>query len=569
LLVVFLTAGIAFAQTNTHSITRSTVLAAEKIAGLDFSDAEVDLMLRGLNGQLDDYETLRRFPLSNGVPPALQFNPLPVGFKFETQRRKFRASPLPRVKLPAKLDDLAFLSIGELASLLKSRQLTSEQLARFSLDRLKRHGPSLECVVTLTEELALAQARRADREIASGKYRGPLHGIPYGAKDLLATRGIPTTWGAAPFTKQVFDFDATVIKRLEQAGAVLVAKTSLGELAMGETWFGGRTRNPWNPEQGSSGSSAGSAAGVAAGLFAFAIGSETYGSIVSPCDRVGATGLRPTYGRVSRHGAMALSWSMDKIGPICRTVEDCALVFNAIYGPDGIDQTLYDAPFNYDARLNVKKLRVGFLQADFENQNGARRTNDLAALQTIRNLGIELMPMELPQYPLKHILFLLSTEAAAAFDELTLSGQDDWLKQQAAGSWPNTFRRHRFVPAVEFLQAQRIRSLLIQDTAKIFAQVDVVVAPSQTGNSLLLGNLTGHPTVVVPNGFTTNNAPTSICFLGRLFGEAELLAVARAYQDATRFHRKHPPLWPLWRWHSDAPARHVGTLTWWPRSGRK
>jgi Asp-tRNA(Asn)/Glu-tRNA(Gln) amidotransferase A subunit family amidase len=311
---------------------------------------------------------------------------------------------------------------------------------------------------------------------------------------------------------------------------------------MGETWFGGRTRNPWNLEQGSSGSSAGSAAGVAAGLFAFAIGSETYGSIVSPCDRVNATGLRPTYGRVSRHGAMALSWSMDKIGPICRTVEDCALVFNAIYGPDGMDQTLYDAPFNYDARLNVKKLRVGFLQADFENQSGARRTNDLAALQTIRNLGIELMPMELPQYPLKNILFLLSTEAAATFDELTLSGQDDWLKQQAAGSWPNTFRCHRFVPAVEFLQAQRIRSLLIQDTAKVFEQVDVVVAPSQSGRSLLLGNLTGHPCVVVPNGFSTNNTPTSICFLGKLFGEAELLAVAKKYQDATAFHRKHPVL---------------------------
>jgi Asp-tRNA(Asn)/Glu-tRNA(Gln) amidotransferase A subunit family amidase len=532
----------AFSQPNTNPITREVVAGAEQLLGLDFSEAETDLMLRGLKSQLDDYEAMRRFPLSNGVPPALQFNPLPVGFKFETQRRKFRASLLPKIKLPTNPDDLAFYSINQLAALIKSRQISSEALTLFYLDRLKQFGPKLECVVTLTEELALEQARRADRELAAGKYRGPLHGIPYGAKDLLATKGIPTTWGAAPYTNQVFDFDATVIKRLEEAGAVLVAKTTLGELAMGETWFGGRTRNPWNLEQGSSGSSAGSAAGVAAGLFAFAIGSETYGSIVSPCDRVGVTGLRPTYGRVSRAGAMALSWSMDKIGPICRTVEDCALVFNAIQGPDDIDQTLYDAPFNYDARLNVKKLRIGFLKADFENQRGERKTNDLAALQRIRDLGMELIPVELPKYPLGNISFLLSTEGAAAFDELTLSGQDDWLKQQSAGSWPNTFRRRRFVSAVEFLRAQRIRYLLIQDTAKVFATVDVIVAPSQSGSSLLLGNLTGHPTVVVPNGFSTNGTPTSICFLGKLFGEAELLALAKRYQDATEHHRKHPPL---------------------------
>jgi Asp-tRNA(Asn)/Glu-tRNA(Gln) amidotransferase A subunit family amidase len=542
LLVSLSLATPAGGQTNTNPITREMVVAADKLIGLDFSESEADLMLPGLNGQLDDYEALRRFHLSNAVPPAIQFNPLPVGFKFETQRLKFRASPLPRIKLPAHLDGLAFYSIGELAALIKSHQITSEKLTRLYLDRLKRYGAKLECAVTLTEGLALEQARRADKEISEGKYRGPLHGLPYGAKDLLATKGIPTTWGAAPYTNQLFEFDATVIKRLEKAGAVLVAKTALGELAMGETWFGGRTRNPWNLEQGSSGSSAGSAAGVAAGLFAFAIGSETYGSIVSPCDRVGVTGLRPTYGRVSRHGAMSLSWTMDKLGPIGRTVEDCALVFNAIYGPDGLDQTLYDAPFNYDWRLNVKKLRIGWLQADFENQRGPRKTNDLVALQTLRALGIEMIPMELPKYPLNNISLVLSTEAAAAFDELTLSGQDDWLKQQAAGSWPNTFRRRRFVPAVEFLQAQRVRWLLIQDTAKVFERVDVIVAPSQSGRSLLHGNLTGHPTVVVPNGFSTNKAPTSICFIGKLFGEAELLAVAKMFQDATDFHRKHPVL---------------------------
>ena len=541
LVVCLLSAANGFTQTNTNPITRAVVAEAAKLSGLDFSETELDLMLPGLRSQFDDYEAMRRFPLSNAVPPAMQFNPLPVGFKFETRRKPFRASPSLRVRLPANPDDLAFYSVGELAALIKSRQISAAKLTRFYLERLKRYGPKLECVITLTEDLALEQARRADREIAAGKYRGPLHGIPYAAKDLLATKGIPTTWGAAPYTNQVFDFDATVIKRLEDAGAVLVAKTTLGELAMGETWFGGRTRNPWNLDLGSSGSSAGSAAGTAAGLFAFGIGSETYGSIVSPCDRVGVTGLRPTYGRVSRHGAMALSWTMDKLGPICRTVEDCALVLNAIQGPDGLDQTVYDATFNYDWKLDVKKVRVGFLQSDFESQRGERRTNDLAALQTIRDLGINLTPVELPKYTLGNISFLLSTEGAAAFDELTLSGQDDWLKQQTAGSWPNTFRRRRFVPAVEFLRAQRIRWLLIQDTAKVFARLDVIVAPSQSGNSLLLGNLTGHPTIVVPNGFNTNGTPTSICFLGKLFGEAELLAVAKKYQDATDFHRKHPP----------------------------
>ena len=540
--ILALLAAPALGQTQTHPITRAEVRDAEKLIGLDFSDAKIDMMLPGLKDQLDNYEVMRRFPLSNGVPPAIQFNPLPVGFKFATERRKFKASSAGKVKLPANPDDLAFYSVGELAALIKSRQLTSEKLTRFYLERLKTIGPKLECVITLTEDLALEQARRADKEIAAGKYRGPLHGIPYGAKDLLAVKGIPTTWGAAPYTNQIFDFDATVIKRLEDAGAVLVAKTSLGELAMDNTWFGGVTRNPWNLKQGSSGSSAGSAAGVAAGLFAFALGSETYGSIISPCDRCGATGLRPTYGRVSRVGAMALSWSMDKIGPIGRTVEDCALVFNAIQGPDGLDQTLYDAPFNYSPTVNLKKLRIGYLKNDFDSEQGERKEMDEATLAKLQALGVELIPVELPKYPLGNISFLLSTEGATAFDELTRSGEEDWLRQQSSGSWPNSFRKKRFVPAVEYLRAQRIRYLLIQDTAKVFAAVDVIVAPSQAGSSVLHGNLTGHPSVVVPTGFSQAGTPTSICFIGKLFGEAEMLAVAKKYQDATDFHRRHPPL---------------------------
>ncbi len=380
------------------------------------------------------------------------------------------------------------------------------------------------------------------RKLPRGSIRGPLHGIPYAAKDLLAVKGIRTTWGTAQYTNQMFDFDATVIQRLEAAGAVLVAKTTLGELAMGDVWFGGMTRNPWNLKQGSSGSSAGSSAATSAGLVPFAIGSETYGSIVSPCDRCGVTGLRPTFGRVSRNGAMALSWSMDKIGPICRTVEDCALVFNAIYGPDGIDQTVYDVPFNYDPGIKLKKLRIGYLKADFEKEKGERKENDEATLQKMRALGAELIPIELPQYPLGSISFVLSTEGAAAFDELTRSNRDDLMKQQDADAWPNTFRQRRFVPAVEYLQAQRLRYLLIQDTAKVFEKVDLVLAPSLAGQSLLLGNLTGHPCVVVPNGYSKAGTPTSICFIGRLFGEAELLAAAKRYQDATDFHLRHPRL---------------------------
>lgn len=530
------------AQTNTENITAHSIEAAEDIFDLDFSESQIQMLVSSLKEQLRGLTALRKIPLSNSVPPALLFNPIPTGTHLDIRRKKFKMSSPGKVTLPPDPEDLAFYSVGQLAELIRTRRLSSEKLTRFYLDRLKRYGPKLECVITLTEELALEQARQADAEIAAGKYRGPLHGIPYGAKDLLATRGIRTTWGAAPYTNQMFGADATVIQRLTRAGAVLVAKTTLGELAMGEVWYGGKTRNPWNLQEGSSGSSAGSAAGTSAGLFAFAIGSETLGSIVSPCDRCGVTGLRPTFGRVSRAGAMTLSWSMDKLGPICRSVEDCALVLEAIYGPDGIDPSAYDTPFNYDPKLDLKKLRIGYVKADFDRERGERKTNDLAALDQMRGLGAELIPVELPNYPLGNILILLSTEAAAAFDDLTRSKQDDWLKQQESGSWPNTFRERRFVPAVEYLQAQRVRYLLIQDTARVFDKVDLFIAPSLFGRALQLSNLSGHPCVVVPNGFTKAGAPTSISFVGKLFEEGELLAVAKKYQDATGFNLKHPPL---------------------------
>ena len=533
---------IGSGQTNTNPITSEAVVETEKLIGLEFPEKKIEMMLPGLREQLSNFENLRKFPLSNSVPPAVLFNPIPVGMKIESKRKKFKINFPRDVKLPANTEDLAYYSLGELAALIKTRQITSEQLTHFFLERLKKHGPKLECVVTLTEKRALAEARRADREIAAGKYRGPLHGIPYGAKDLLATREVPTTWGAAPYTNQIFDSDAVVIQRLEAAGAVLIVKTTLGELAMGETWFGGMTRNPWNPKQGSSGSSAGSCAATAAGLIPFGIGSETLGSIVSPCDRCGTTGLRPSYGRVSRTGAMALSWTMDKLGPICRNVEDCAIVFNAIYGPDGIDQTLYDVPFNYEPDIQLRKLRIGYLKADFEKETGERREHDQAALQKMRELGVELIPVALPDYPVGDMMFVLSTEAATAFDDLTRTCNDDLLKQQGRNAWPNTFRQKRFIPAVEYLQAQRIRYLLIQDMGRIFSAVDVFLAPSFTGKILLMSNLTGNPCVVLPAGFSKAGTPTSICFIGKLFGEADLLRVARKFQDATDFHRKHPVL---------------------------
>jgi len=529
------------AQVSTNPITREVVAHAEMLLGLDFSEAKLDMLLGGLQRRRTNYENLRKIPLSNSVPPALIFNPVPAGMTFDTRHKPPHWSSPGKVKVPTNPDDLAFYSVGDLAVLIKSKKISSEQLTHLYLDRLKKYGPRLQCVITLTEELALDQARRADREIASGKYRGPLHGIPYGAKDLLAAKGFRTTWGSVPFKEQVINEDATVIQRLEQAGAVLVAKLTLGELAMGDVWYGGQTRNPWDPKQGSSGSSAGSAATVAGGLVAFAIGSETYGSIVSPSTVCGTTGLRPTFGRVSRAGAMTLSWSMDKLGPLCRSVEDCALVFNAIYGPDGIDQSVQNLPFNYDARTKITKLRIGYLKGDFDRAQ-SNKTNDLATIETLEKLGVKLIPVELPRYPINDLSFVLNTEGAAAFDELTRSGRDDLLVRQTAGAWPSTFRLARFVPAVEYLQANRIRYLLIQEFAKQLAGVDVFLAPSQEGNCLLMTNLTGHPCVVLSNGFTSEGLPRSICFIGRLYDEEKLLAVAGKLQDATPFHLRRPPL---------------------------
>lgn len=527
------------------TITREMLDEAEAVYGLEFTDEERELMLRNLNRNLASYETLRTYDIPNSVHPAIAFDPVLPGMELPTEVRPFRHTRPSNVSRPANLEQLAFEPVTVLSELIRTRQVTSTELTRMYLDRLKRHGPTLECVITLTEELALQQARQADAEIARGYYRGPLHGIPWGAKDLLAVDEYRTTWGAKPYENQQIDEDATVVRRLDEAGAILVAKLTLGALAQGDVWFGGRTRNPWNLEQGSSGSSAGSAAATVAGLVGFAIGSETLGSIVSPSTRCGASGLRPTFGRVSRHGAMALSWTMDKLGPICRSVEDCALVLHVIHGADGKDPTARDLPFNWDPAVTPRQLRVGYLKSVFERDRSEDqqedREADLRVLDVLRDLGADLIPFEFPEdLPTGAMRIILSAEAAAAFTELTMSGRDDLLVRQGPEGWPNTFRSARMIPAADYIQANRLRTVVMGSVDARFAGLDVVVAPSRGGPTLLVTNLTGHPTVVVPNGFREDGTPMSISFVGKLFGEAEALALAKAYQDATGHHRRRP-----------------------------
>lgn len=529
------------AQQKEMKIKKETIPSAEKIIGLEFTDAERDSMQDAMNEQLGNYENIRKIHLDNSIPPAILFNPIPLGFKFDQKQKPLKFGDYSYVKMPAKINDMAFYSIGELAQLIRTKKVTSTQLTKMYIERLKKYGPELHCVVTLTEERAMRHAKIADDEIAKGKYRGMLHGIPFGVKDLFTTKQYKTSWGATPYKDQLIDEDATVIKKLEDAGAVLCAKLSMGELAMDDVWFGGMTRNPWDTTKGSSGSSAGSASSVSAGLLPFAIGTETWGSIVSPSTICGVTGLRPTYGRVSRTGAMALSWSMDKIGPICRNAEDLAIVFNAIYGKDGIDPTLYDAPFNYQTKIDLKKLKIGYLKNDFAKKYSFHQ-NDSLALKKLEELGANLIPIDLPDIATNDIAIILTAEAGAAFDELTRTNKDDMLARQFKGAWPNIFRASRFIPAVEYINANRIRYTLIQEMQKLMEKVDIYIAPSWEGNNLLLTNLTGNPCVVVPTGFNDKGELTSITFMGRLFDEGKVIAVAKAFQDATDYHKKHPQL---------------------------
>jgi Asp-tRNA(Asn)/Glu-tRNA(Gln) amidotransferase A subunit family amidase len=524
-----------------ESITKTEIANAEKLIGLNFTSSERDSMLDDLNDNLQNYLKNRNVYLKNSVMPSLLFNSVPQNFQFNDSQKQLEFSDYSDTKLPSNRDELAFYSVGELAELIKTKQISSVELTMFYLERLEKYDSVLHCVISLTEDRAMEQAKLMDEELATGKYRGLLHGIPFGVKDLLATKDYKTTWGAEPYKEQIINEDATVVKKLETAGGVLVAKLTMGALAWGDVWFGGKTRNPWNTEKGSSGSSAGPASAVSAGLVPFAIGTETWGSIVSPSTVCGVTGLRPTYGRVSRTGAMALSWSMDKIGPICRNTEDLAIVFEAIYGKDGIDPTLYDAPFNYSPGIDFSKLKIGYLKNDFD-KDYAFHENDSLSLTKLRELGAQLIPIELPEIDVSSLSFILSAEAGAVFDELTRSNRDDLLVRQIKNAWPNTFRSARFIPAVEYINANRIRTILINEMGKLFEKVDLYIAPSWEGDNLLLTNLTGHPCVVLPNGFSEEGTPTSISFIGNLFDEGTIIAVAKEYQDATDFHLKHPEL---------------------------
>ena len=544
-------------------VAADVIAKAEQLTGITFSDAEREMMGTTVAEHIESMKALADLKLGNEVAPATIFRPLaPLPGGLAAAERAAALSSVPvarRLKPPAwlaaadktavpssapgDLEQLAFAPLPVLAALLKRRVVTSTQLTKMYLARLRRLDEQLQCIITLTEERALEQAARADEELRRGKARGPLHGVPWGLKDLFSVRGANTTWGSVPFKDQRIEQDATVVQRLDAAGAVLIAKTAVGELAWGDVWFGGTTKNPWKLDQGSSGSSAGSASAVAAGGLPFGIGTETLGSIVSPCSRCGATGIRPTFGRVPRTGGMALSWTMDKVGAIARSAQDAALVLDAIHGADGVDADAVSVPLRWIEPKRVTRLRVGVAQADFDKPREERETEraiDLAALEVLRRQGIELQPVELPDMPYDAILTVLEVEAAAAFDELTRSNRDDLMVRQVEQAWPNIFRAAQLVPAVQYVQAQRARTLLARRFAAALEGLDAYVSPAFMGPTLLATNLTGHPAVVLPNGFREDGTPTSMTVIGKLYGEAEAAAVAWAYQQATDWHRRHP-----------------------------
>ena len=536
---------LTIAAQNTDTVTIEALEAAQKIAGVSFTRAEQQAILTRLNadrGYLAGFAGLRAAKLTDDEQPAIVFNPVPPGKVLPSGPRGIVRRPR-AISRPASDEALAFLPVTDLARLVETRQVKPSELTELYLSRLAKYDPALQCVVSLTPELARRQAREADEEISAGKYRGPLHGIPYGLKDLFAVRGTKTTWGATPWKDRVVDTDATVYSKLRSAGAILVAKLSTGALAVGAQWFGGLTRNPWNLTEDASGSSAGSGAATAAGLVGFAIGSDTGGSVIQPAERNGIAGLRPTFGRVSRYGGMVLAWTQDTVGPLCRSVEDCALVFDAIYGPDGKDNTVLDVPFRWDATADVRKLRVGYLRSAFTSQPAenarqvAVRQNNEAALQVIRGLGVQVVPFDLPAVDIAAIDFIRWAETAAFFDEATRSGTLRDIESGPEQSVrPADIRTGRFIPAVEYIQANRYRLRVMQQMDAAMAGIDLFI-----GSSALLTNRLGLPILSMPNGFA-GASPTALQMTGKLFGEPELLLLAHAFQSATDHHVKHPPI---------------------------
>lgn len=537
MLVSLLMAGSLLAQ---DSIGLPDIQAAERLFDLHFTPVKEDSILSGAIDHLHLYRYLHEHDLYNDVPLSLSFDPLLPGTPYDRKQLPIQWDIPPAVSLPADRNELAWYSIPELASLIRRKKISSVALTTFFLDRLKKYGPVLHCVIELLEDSALAQARRADADLAKGIYRSPLQGIPYGIKDLFAVKGSYTTWGTPPYKDQVINEDAYVARRLSEAGAVLLAKLSLGELAMDDVWFGGLTRNPWRPSVGSGGSSAGSAAATAAGLVPFAIGTETYGSIVDPSSRCGATGLRPTFGSIARTGCMALCWSSDKVGPICRSAEDAAFVFAYIHGGDSIDVSSRTMPFNYTGKIALSQLRIAYARNYIDSLRDD--SPEKQALQILRKLGARLIPVDFPDDLRGNdiLSLIIGVESAAAFDKLTRTNLDDEMVQQNKDRWPNTFRTARFVPAVEYVNACRLRTQIMRKMASFLRQYDIIIAPPETGDQLAITNLTGNPSVTLPVGYNPDGTPGSISFIGQLYGEARLLAFAKAFQDATPYNKQHP-----------------------------
>jgi len=542
---ILLLAAILLFTTNLFSqdtLTRKDFVTAQKFLDLNFNEAEIDSMYFSVRNSVREIKKMHSYSIDNNVPLTLAFNPVLPGMQFNTIQNRVKWN-YPAVSLPKNKNELAFYSLLQLASLIKNKKITSVELTGFFIERLKKFGDSLQCVIFITEDIAMQQARVADKEIASGKYRGALHGIPYGLKDLFAVKGTKTTWGAAPYKDQSIDEDAYVYTKLKEAGAVLVAKFTLGALAMGDYWYGGRTKNPWNLKFGSSGSSAGSTAATVAGLIPFAIGTETLGSIISPATTCGATGLRPTFGSISRSGAMTLSWSMDKVGPLCRSAEDAAIVFYYLHGTDGKDASAVNMPFNYTGNTDLSKLKIAFAKNYFNRKDTTG--NEQAVLDALRKAGAQLIAIDFPDsaiYNFNMTRLILIAEAAAAFDGFTRTDLDDKMTRQGRGDWPNAFRSARFIPAVDYINANRHRFLLMQKMDEFIRRYDVVIFPTSSGSQLAITNLSGHPAISIPTGFNKNNLPTSITFIAKLYDEATLLAVAKAYQQTTQWEDMHPEM---------------------------
>jgi Asp-tRNA(Asn)/Glu-tRNA(Gln) amidotransferase A subunit family amidase len=527
-------------------ISSRHIRSAERLTGVTFSDRERKTMNGYLESNRHGYDTMRATPLAHTVTPALYFDPRPDNFAFKKIIRSSGLKLDDAVMLPASEEELAFLSVAQLGALIRQRKLTSTRLTKLYLERMKKFQDTLKCIVTITDSLALAQATRADDEISTGKYRGPLHGIPYGIKDLFSVPGYKTTWGAEPYQHQVLSDTSEVVRRLEEAGAVLIAKLTSGALARGDVWFGGRTRNPWDLNQGASGSSAGSASATSAGLVAFSIGTETLGSILAPSTRCGATGLRPTFGAVSRAGAMTLSWSMDKAGPICRTAQDCALVFEAIRGRNPLyekDRSVVDYAFAFSPPANLKGYRIGYAKKVFDKDTTIRGANHAATLKQFTELGADMKEMALPdKVPFEVFDIILRSEAGAFFDELVRTHRDRELLEQSEDSRANSLRQSRFIPAVEYLQANRHRTVLIERFHALMKDFDFIVVPGDGGNHSLITNLTGNPAISIPTGLDKKGHPTSVVLIGNLYDEGPLLEAAFLFQQATTFEEQHPSL---------------------------